>query len=222
MDLPLTAAALAMGLAATPHCALMCGAPCAALTAGCQRSAAGFHLGRWAGYMAGGALAAASVSALGAWSQSAPVLRPLWTLVHLALLVLGAFWLTVGTSPRWMRRSTAVVVRVVGGRHRPLRTGLAGLAWVAWPCGALQAALLLAALASSAASGALVMAAFAAASTPGLLAAPWAWMRLRRARAGATSSAALEWRIPGLGLVLASGWALTHGLWERIAAYCAA
>jgi len=223
VDTPLVLAGLAMGVAASPHCALMCGAPCAALTSNCRRNAAGFHVGRVFGYMAGGALAASSVAALGAWGQAAPALRPLWTLLHLAFLALGLWWLVTGRQPAWMTRSAAVPVRVVARGGRPLRSGLAGLAWVAWPCGALQAALLLSALASSAQGGALVMAGFGLGSMPALALAPWAWGRLRAVR-GATASpadvAALGFRVAGVGLLLSSGWALTHGLWERVAAWC--
>ena len=223
MELPLVVAGLAMGVAAAPHCALMCGAPCAALTSGCARNAAGFHLGRVLGYMAGGAVAAMSVAALGTWTQAAPALRPLWMLLHLGFLALGLWWLATGSQPHWMKRNAAVPVRLVGTRKRPLRAGLAGLAWVAWPCGALQAALLLAALASDAQGGALVMAAFALGSMPALAVAPWAWRRWQAVRGGAASPgeiATLGYRVAGLGLVLASGWALTHGLWERVAAWC--
>jgi len=84
MQWPLVLAGLAMGVAATPHCAVMCGAPCAALTQGCARSSAGFHAGRLLGYMAAGAVAASSVAALGTWSTAAPALRPLWVLLQLA------------------------------------------------------------------------------------------------------------------------------------------
>ena len=54
---PLVLAGFALGVAATPHCAGMCGAPCAALTQACGRSVSGFHLGRLIGYMAAGAVA---------------------------------------------------------------------------------------------------------------------------------------------------------------------
>ena len=221
---PLVLAGFALGVAATPHCAVMCGAPCAALTHGCGRSVSGFHLGRLIGYMAAGAVAASSVAALGAWSQAAPALRPLWTLLHLAFLGLGLWWLLTGRQPAWMRRSGAVPVRVVGRRARSVRATLAGLTWVAWPCAALQGALLLAALGSSATDGALVMAAFTVGSIPGLAAAPWAWARWQSLRGGAVAPAqvaVLGFRVAGTALVLASGWALTHGLWERFAAWCA-
>jgi sulfite exporter TauE/SafE len=223
LEWPLIAAGLAAGLAASPHCVVMCGAPCAALTSGGRRSGVAFHVARLLSYMAGGALAAQSVATLGAWSQAAPALRPLWTALHLAFLALGLWWLASGRPLAWMARSNAVPVRIVGARARPLRAGVAGLAWVAWPCGALQAALLLSALASSAPAGALVMAAFASASMPALAAAPWAWRRWRAA-GGATLApermAALGYRVTGAGLVLASGWALGHGIWQRVAAWC--
>jgi len=226
MEWPLILAGLAMGVAATPHCAVMCGAPCAAMTQGCTRNASGFHAGRLFGYMAAGAVAASSIAALGTWSQAAPALRPLWTMLHLAFLALGLWWLVTGRQPLWMRRSAAVSVpvRMVGRRARPLRAGLAGLAWVAWPCAALQGALLLAALANTALGGALVMGAFALASLPALAAAPWAWARWQRRRGGALAPgqvAVLGFRVAGIGLVVVSGWALTHGLWLRVAAWCA-
>ncbi|HJV60744.1 MAG TPA: sulfite exporter TauE/SafE family protein [Albitalea sp.] len=223
MDAALVLGGLAMGVAASPHCALMCGAPCAAIASGCKRNAAGFHLGRMASYMAGGAVAASSIGLLGQWSQNAPALRPLWMLLHLAFLALGLWWLATGRQPDWMKRSTAVPVRFVGRTARPLRSGLAGLAWVAWPCGALQSALMLSAMATSAPAGAAVMAAFAFGSMPALAAAPWAWGRWQALRGTTVSSdsvVAFGYRVAGLGIALSSGWALTHGLWERVAAWC--
>jgi sulfite exporter TauE/SafE len=223
MDIPLVLAGLAMGAAASPHCAVMCGAPCAALTSGCKSNAAGFHLGRVLGYMAGGALAASSVAALGVWSQAAPALRPLWMLLHLAFLALGLWWIATGRQPDWMKRNAAVPVHIVGRSSRPLRSGLAGLAWVAWPCGALQAALLLSALGNSPLSGAFVMGAFAIGSMPALAVGPWGWARwraMRRHTASPVQVVTLGFRVAGAGLVLGAGWALTHGLWERFAAWC--
>jgi len=237
MQTALILAGLAMGVAASPHCVAMCGAPCAALTSGCRRSASGFHVGRLLGYMVGGAVAAGSVSLLAAWSQSAPALRPLWMLLHLAFFALGAWWLLTGRQPAFMKRGGAVPVVADGmapltferNRRRPWRASLAGVAWVAWPCGALQAALLLSALANSPQGGALVMAAFAIGSMPALAMAPWVWSRwqaLRGARAATSASnsaaevATLGFRVAGASLLLASGWVLTHGLWQRFAAWC--
>lgn len=222
-------AGLAMGVAASPHCVAMCGAPCAALTSGCGRQAAGFHLGRLFGYAAGGAVAASSVIALGTWSQAAPALRPVWLLLHLGLLALGLWWLATGRQPTWMQRNTAVPIRVVGRQNRQsriIRSSLAGLAWVAWPCAALQAGLLLAALANSPWGGGLTMAAFALGSMPSLALAPLArarWQAWRGGRGGALTAdqmAILGFRVAGLTVMLSSGWALTHGLWTKLAAFC--
>jgi sulfite exporter TauE/SafE len=220
--------ALALGAAAAPHCVVMCGAPCAALAAGARRRGAAFHAGRLAGYAGGGALAAASVSTIGAWARASIVLQPLWTLVQLAFLALGLWWLAAGRMPRRLLRDGAVPVRIVPRRHAALRAGLAGLAWVAWPCGALQAALLLAALADGPGGGALVMAAFALASAPGLAATPWLWARLARVPADATGGAgpgtarltATAYRVAGLALVLSSAWALFRIVQDRLPAAC--
>ena len=80
-------------------------------------------------------------------------------------------------------------------------------------------------LASSPQGGALVMAGFAIGSAPALAVAPWAWARWQALRGSAASPvqvATLGFRVAGFGLVLGSGWALTHGLWERFAAWCVA
>jgi uncharacterized protein len=248
VTLGLLFAAVMLGLAAMPHCALMCSAPCAAVAAPTTPHTtphtALFHVGRALGYSAAGALAASSVAALGGWVQAAPALRPVWVLVHLLLLLLlGLWWLVVGRQPAaLLRRSPAAAglplqFHKQGQAHAPAwRSGAAGLAWVAWPCGALQAALLLAAMASHAAGGAAVMLAFAVASAPGLVLAPWAlgrlqqwqqrqrWQRVKPGQAGHSPApgqvATLGLRAAGLALVLASGWALSSGLWHRAAAWC--
>jgi len=225
MNLALALAGLAMGAAASPHCVAMCGAPCAAMTGGHRADAFGFHLGRVAGYMAGGALAAASVGALGAWTRHAPALQPLWLLLHLGFLGLGLWCLLAGRLPGRLTRDGAVPVNVVRRGARPLRSGAAGLAWVAWPCGALQAALLLSALANGPLGGALVMGCFALASMPALAAGPWLWRRWQAWRGRAPSPARMtEWgyRTAGVAMALSSAWALGSGLSERLAAFCGA
>lgn len=226
MDGALVLAGVVMGVAASPHCVVMCSAPCAAVSAGCRRDASGFHIGRLLGYMAGGAVAATSVSALGAWGQVAPALRPLWTLVHLAFAAIGLWWLFARKPAlRPERGITSPITWSPGRAHRTWRSTAAGLAWVAWPCGALQGALLLSALASSPTGGALVMGGFALASLPALAASPWVWSRWRSGRIGARLGGwadANGLRLAGACLVASSGWALTHGIWERLAAWCMA
>jgi uncharacterized protein len=99
----------------------------------------------------------------------------------------------------------------------------AGLVWVAWPCAALQSALLLAALGNTAVVGAAVMLLFALASAPGLGAAPWAWARWqawRGSRAASSDVAAWGYRVGGAGLVLTASWALAHALWQCIVVWC--
>jgi len=79
------------------------------------------------------------------------------------------------------------------------------------PCGLLQSALLVSALASGPASGAAVMAAFALASTLGLWLAQRLWSALRRSGAG---SALAAWPVRAAGALLAAAslFALWHGL----------
>ncbi len=223
MNGALVLAGMAMGIAASPHCVIMCGSPCAALTCHGRGESVGFHLGRIAGYAAGGAIVAASITTLGQWAETVPVLQPIWLMVHLAFLALGLWLLVFGDMPRRLLRDAAQPIRIVRRGSRPLRTGLIGLAWVAWPCGALQAALLLSAMANGAAGGALVMGGFAVASMPALAAAPWLWGRWQLVTGRKSSAAEISlwgYRIAGLGLAGSSAWAIAMGLSEHIAAFC--
>ena len=178
-----------------------------------------------AGYAAGGAVVASSVSALAAWSQVSPALRPLWTLLNAAALVLGAWLLWRGRQPAWLARLGRVpplAAPPAGGWQAirmPLRAAAAGAVWVAWPCGLLQSALVVAALSSTALGGAATMAVFALASAPGLVAGPWALRKLLAGR-GAAVREAWAARAAGLMLLGASAWALGHQLGPQVAAYC--
>lgn len=224
-DLALIGSATLLGLAGMPHCAVMCGAACTAATG---RAGAGatlsFQAARLAGYAAAGAVVATGVGALASLAQFSPALRPLWTLVHAAALGLGLWLLWRGRQPAWMsalgraRAPAPVTPAGWSPMQMPVRAAVAGSAWVLMPCGLLQSALLMAALTETAQSGALAMAGFAVASSAGLLFAPWLWQRLGRQEG-------LRWdqvltRAAGLMLVGASAWALGHGLWMRVAAYC--
>jgi sulfite exporter TauE/SafE len=229
MDSALVASALLMGLAGGPHCAAMCGAACTAV-AGSARpvspSLLALHGGRLAGYAAGGAIAAAGVASLGSFETAAPLLRPLWSILHVAAVVLGAWLLWTARTPGWLSRAGPRLAAVAHGRPirivrtLPRSTGaaLAGACWVAVPCGLLQSALLVAALASTPAAGAATMAAFAAGSTLVVVGAQGAWSGLRRLRPGSRLGT-LSVRLAGALLAGSSLFALWHGLG---AALCAA
>ena len=87
------------------------------------------------------------------------------------------------------------------------------------PCGLLQSALLVAALASGPLPGAAVMASFALASTLGLWLAQGLWLGLRKAGDG-RRFAALSVRAAGALLVASSGFALWHGLGAALCRRC--
>ncbi len=242
MELPLILSATLLGLAGAPHCAAMCSAPCAAATGRQPRHSLVFHLARVGSYALGGAVVASSVAALAAWSALSPALRPLWVMLHAGALALGLWLLIQARQPAWMARLGRVPVSASGGAgagmalaagpsagaglapgwqrlQGPAKAGAAGALWVAWPCGLLQSALLVAALGSSAATGAAAMAGFALASAPGLILGPWLLQRLLRSQ-NAAARERVAVRAAGLMLVAASAWALGHGVWHEVAAFC--
>ena len=104
----------------------------------------------------------------------------------------------------------------------PLRSACAGAAWIAWPCALSQSALLVAALGDNAAQGAAAMAAFAIASSPALWIGPWLAQRWRAVGAVGGALAAAAWPVRAAGALLAAGsaWALGHGLWAQVVAWC--
>lgn len=234
MDTALAVSALLMGLAGGPHCAAMCGAAFGGIAgrdgpAGTARAMWALQLGRLAGYAVAGALVAASVSGLTALGVAAPVLRPLWAMVHVAAIVLGGLLLWQGRAPAWLAgtgaRAAAALqtqpLRFVARVPAPARSAAIGACWAAMPCGLLQSALIVAALASGPWQGAAVMAGFAASSALGLLLAPLLWRRLRNAQ-GWSAAPTLPVRLAGALLIAASVFALAHGLGDAIAAVCAA
>ncbi len=212
------AAAALIGAAGSPHCVAMCSAPCHAIARSCGggqpvQALAAWHVGRLLAYAAAGALAAAGTGALFDLARATAWLRPLWTLLQLAGLMLGLWLLLTGRLPFQALGRGPVGWLPVQGPHRtqPRRLpafGL-GLAWVGWPCGLLYAALAVATLAQSAWSGALVMAAFALASAGGLVALP---LLLARLAGRGERLATLAVRATGALLVVAGGWAIVQTL----------
>ena len=226
MELTLATTALLMGLAGGPHCVAMCGAACA----GMGRTQAGqstrvlwvFQAGRLLGYSAFGAVAAASMQGLGWLSVHSAVLRPVWTLFHVAAAVLGLMLLWRARQPIWLENSARKVwhgVRLVTG-HLPGNAalapiGLLGILWALLPCGLLYSALLVAAMTGSVAQGAGVMALFALGSGISLLAGPWLWLRIRGQGSGQWAT-----RIAGFALFASSTWVLWMGLVNNTAPWC--
>lgn len=225
--------ALLLGAAGIPHCAAMCGPACAAVVgsraAPSGRAAEwGFQVARLVSYAVAGAIAAAGVGLVEAMGSSAPVLRPVWVLLHMAAMALGLWLAITGRQPGWMsrvlvRQPSGSAWQPMGGPRDALRARsgaavAAGLAWVAWPCGLLQSALVTAALANTPLGGAGVMVAFAAASAAGLWWGPWALARVSPGLGGRVT----EWAVRGAGVLLAVGsaWALGHDVWMRVVAYC--
>jgi sulfite exporter TauE/SafE len=219
MNMALAATALLMGLAGAPHCTAMCGAACAGLVRGCgpgQARSAMWSLlaARLASYAVGGALVAASVSWLNAWSAQVAVLRPLWGMLQFAALLLGLWLLWRGRQPAWLQNLGRTAVQPAGRVvwfKGPARAAAAGSLWVALPCGLLQSALVVAALGSGPLEGATTMAVFALGSGVGLWVGPGLWLRWVGTGGLGVAQAATV-RLAGLALAGAAAWALWHGM----------
>lgn len=222
MQTSMAVTALLMGLAGGPHCVAMCGAACAGIgQAAGERSTTAlwsFQAGRVVGYSALGALAAASMQGIGWLTTQTAAMRPVWTLFHVAAMVLGLLLIWQARQPVWLdgtaRRLWARVraLNAAWGRGAPLAIGTL---WAFMPCGLLYSALLVAALSGSALEGAATMALFALGSSTSLMVAPWLLLRLRGNGSG-------EWgiRLAGLALLATSGWALWMGLAHDAAPWC--
>lgn len=165
------AASAAAGLASSVHCGAMCG-PLAAFAGRDLRGAASYHGARLGGYAALGALGGATGTLLGdlvsaRWAGAITS----WTLA--VALTLTAWRLWQGhAAPRErlvslrLERRPSLTARIFARlpKHPAAVGGLTALL----PCGALYAAVLLAASSGSALGGAAAMGAFATTSAIGL------------------------------------------------------
>jgi len=223
MQSSLALTALLMGLAGGPHCVAMCGAACAGIgqTAGTRKNSAllSFQLGRIVGYSLLGSLAAASMQGLGWLTVQSAALRPVWSLFHVAAIVLGLALMWNAQQPVWLESAG----RKIWAHARRLGTGsggaplVLGALWALLPCGLLYSALLVAAMAGGPLDGAAVMALFALGTSVTMTAGPWLWLKLRGATPG---SGAWGMRLAGLALAASSGWALWMGLVHNTAPWC--
>jgi sulfite exporter TauE/SafE len=228
MQFSLGATALLMGLVGGPHCVAMCGAACAGIgqAAGARKASAilGFQLGRIVGYSALGALAAASIQGLGWLTIQSAALRPVWTMFHVAALLLGLVLLLRAQQPVWLEAAG----RRIWARAKAFGAGaggapvVLGVLWALLPCGLLYSALLVAAIAGAPWEGAAVMALFALGTGVTMSAAPWLWLMLRGNDVAVGGSGAWGVRLAGLALAGSSGWALWMGLVHNTAPWCVA
>ena len=223
MSSSLAVTAFLMGLAGGPHCVAMCGVACAgigqAAGVGASRSMLGFQIGRLVGYSLIGGLAAASVSALGWLTVQSAAIRPLWSLLHVAALVLGGLLLLHGRQPLWLDAAAKRIwrqVRVWGGHYGQATPVVMGTFWALMPCGLLYSALILAALTANVLEGAMSMAMFALGSSLSLWSGPWLFLQLKNLGDGT-----LGIRIAGLSLVVISVGSLWMGLVHNQAPWCA-
>ena len=247
MLLTFSLTALFMGLVGGPHCLAMCAAPCAALVGGSSAAAvvksdavaqgtgrvgrlragaggvqrlAAFHVGRLTGYALAGALAALAMDGLAWMTQQTAALRPVWTLMHVAVLAWGLAMVLQARQPAWVESAgRAVWRRMQSWTAAPSGLGLVGVLWALMPCSLLYSALLVAALSGGVWQGAWAMALFGIGSGIWLLAGSWIWgqlrMRLNAARA--------DWgtRLAGVLLCAMAGWALWMDVIAKSSLWCA-
>jgi sulfite exporter TauE/SafE len=186
------AAALALGLVASTHCALMCGGITAALGLASARDAhgrpllrllLGYQLGRVCSYALAGVLLAGLLGGIVGWLDIEVVRRVLRAFAALVLLVaaLAAFGV-LGGRMHGIGRGLWTVISPLGRRLLPVtsvpRAFAFGAIWGWMPCGFVYSVLLIAALDMDAARGALTMVAFGAGTMPAMLAAGYGASRV--------------------------------------------
>ena len=229
----LVISAALMGLAGGPHCLVMCGAACAGITSAAPgagtRAMWGFQTGRLLGYSSLGALAAASMQGLGWLTLQSAAFRPLWSFLHVLLMMLGLWLVWRAEPPAWLGAWTQGIWRHIKpmGQRQAARAHFAapmvwGLIWALLPCGLLYSAVMLAALSDGVWQGAQVMAAFAMGGAGALSLLPWVLRRLKPGAAGLAAWGHGGVRLAGLGLAASSGTALWLGLVHNLAPWCVA
>ena len=224
MQTSMALTALFMGIAGGPHCVAMCGAACAGIGRGVSgqkgRSALlTFQFSRMLGYALLGALAAGSVQGLAWLATSTAVIRPVWSLFHVAALLVGLVLIWQARQPAWLEGVAQGVwrkVRPVLGRLGSKAPVVLGVGWALMPCGLLYSALMVASLSANALEGAMIMALFSAGTSLSLTVAPWLLLRLKGDRSGGWGI-----RLAGVALAVTSGGALWMGITDPTGLWCA-
>lgn len=218
--------AFIMGFVGGPHCVVMCGAACAGVGQAQGKkgffSLSQFHLGRLIAYSLLGFLAATSMQVVAWMSSQLVFIRPIWSLLHVAMMVLGLFLLLKGSQPLFLEDSAKKVWLWI--RKKTQNPGnsswvsfpfVLGLAWAFMPCGLLYSALMVAGIATNPYMGAFVMLSFALASSVSLIIGPWFLLRLR-----SWGSGSLGIRLAGLSLASVSAYALYMAMVHNQAPWC--
>lgn len=184
--------------------------------------------GRLTSYMLAGGIANLSIGNLRNLASYSAALKPLWTMLLVAAVLLGISLVIYARQPLWMERATrqlsATINRVLltaapqlAAQRGPTSRYVAGLAWALLPCGLLYSALLVAALANDLISALLAMAAFAVGSGVSLQLWSFVWSRAQASDASPKRSPK-EWqanigtRLAGAALAVFSVWAIMHNL----------
>jgi sulfite exporter TauE/SafE len=231
MNTSLLATAGVMGLVGGPHCLAMCGAACVGVSHWSPHRVLSplllFQLGRLIGYALLGAVVAGSMQALGWMTVHSTALRPVWSMVHIAALVIGLMLMIRAEQPVWLSNAASGVWHKLSSprqrqslHQHPLGPLLLGLVWAFLPCGLLYSALLVAMLSASPLEGAAVMSSFAVGGALMLICAPWLWGRLARWQMSSEKLSHVGVRLAGLGLAASSAWGLWMGLVEQQAPWC--
>ena len=231
MNVSLLSTAAVMGLVGGPHCLAMCGAACVGVSRWSSNRSwiplLLFQLGRLIGYAVLGAVAAASMQALGWMTVHSAALRPVWSMVHIAAVLIGLMLFLRGEQPLWLSNAAAGIWHKLSSPEQrqalhlhPVGPFLLGLVWAFLPCGLLYSALLVALLSGSALEGAAVMSSFAVGGAIMLMLAPWLWSRLGRMHVSKVNVSHAGIRLAGLALAVSSAWSLWMGLVEQQAPWC--
>lgn len=204
-------AMFAAGLAASAHCALMCGPLHAVVTRGGGRAELAMQLGRLCAYAALGAVAGGAGTLLlrvaGQLAQ-AESLRMLAAAALLAALLVPRLRSRTSSCCRAARRAAN------SGALSASMAGLAGLATGLMPCALLYSVAAFALFSGTALSGAMILLAFGLGTLPGLRLGASAYRRLDHGRGDRRwKFAAVAAGLGGLVLMLA-------GQSERFAAWC--
>lgn len=224
MQTSMALTALFMGIAGGPHCVAMCGAACAGISrggTGRQSTSAllTFQAGRLLGYSLFGAIAAGSVQGLAWLGTNTSVIRPVWTMFHVAAMLLGLVLIWQARQPAWLDGLAQGVwrrTRPVLGRLGAKAPAVLGVVWALMPCGLLYSALMVASLSANAMEGAMIMALFSTGTSLSLTIGPWLLLRLRGDGSGGWGI-----RLAGIALAATSGWALWMGITDPTGLWCA-